>query len=215
MRTVVEPPELRVMEEPGSSVWLEITYWDWAFGVIVLSPMVIGAGALAGGVGRVRGDVAEVVAGNGEGMIMMFSDAGARGVELTGSSFGDGTRKIAAGVGTALTDCAVAGLAGSISCACESSAGAACPIRPPDTEVISVGKSCGGFVSVGEGSSAGGAFDVGTSPGAFFSVGDCVLSAGTSIEVGPSSGSVDVEVFVIYNAVCNAIAGKCIYRGCA
>lgn len=54
---MLEAPEPRVMEEPGSRVWLEMTYWDWAFGVMVSEPMVSRAGALAGGVGRVRGEV--------------------------------------------------------------------------------------------------------------------------------------------------------------
>ena len=61
-----------------------------------------------------------------------------------------------------------------------------------------------------EGIFAGGAFDVGVSAGAVFSVcatGDCVLAPGAS-EVGASSGSVDVEVFVRYSAVCKPIAGK-------
>ncbi len=44
---------------------------------------------------------------------------------------------------------------------------------------------------------------VGVAPGAVFS--GCV--SGGCVEVGPSSGSVDVEVFVRYNAVCNAATG--------
>lgn len=36
---------------------------------------------------------------------------------------------------------------------------------------------------------------------------DWVLLTGASVGAGPPSDSVDVEVFVIYNAVCNAIAG--------
>lgn len=35
----------------------------------------------------------------------------------------------------------------------------------------------------------------------------CALEAGAGVEVGPSSGSVDVEVFVRYRAVCNAPIG--------
>ena len=60
-----------------------------------------------------------------------------------------------------------------------------------------------------EGIFAGGPFDVGVSAGAVFSVcatGGCVLATGAS-EVGASSGSVDVEVFVRYNAVCKTCAG--------
>ena len=33
---------------------------------------------------------------------------------------------------------------------------------------------------------------------------DCVLGTSSSFEVGPSSGSVDVKVFVRYKAVCSA-----------
>lgn len=59
---------------------------------------------------------------------------------------------------------------------------------------------------------AGDAFDVGVSVDAVFSggaTGGCVLdaSAGVEDEVGPSSGSVDVDVFVRYKAVCMAKAG--------
>lgn len=125
---MLEAPEPRVMEEPGTRVWLEMTYWDWVFGVMVSEPMVSRAGALPGGMGRVRGEV--------------------------------------------------------------------------------------GFVTGGEGVSPGGALELGRSVGAVFSVcmGDCVFFTGASVVAGPSSDSVDVEVFVIYNAVCNAIAGLCIGR---
>ena len=37
---------------------------------------------------------------------------------------------------------------------------------------------------------------------------DCVLFASASVGAGPPSDSVDVEVFVIYNAVRNASAGN-------
>ena len=36
---------------------------------------------------------------------------------------------------------------------------------------------------------------------------DCVTFTGASVGAGPPSGSVDVEVFVIYNAACNANTG--------
>ena len=77
---------------------------------------------------------------------------------------------------------------------------------------VSGGEASGGGVSVEEGVSAGGAFDVGVSAGAVFSgwaTGCCVLDAGAGSGggVGPASGSVDVEVFVRYNAVCNAAIG--------
>ena len=57
--TVLEASEPRVMEEPGFKVWPEIMYWDWAFGVMVWSLMVIGAGAFApaGAVGNIRAEV--------------------------------------------------------------------------------------------------------------------------------------------------------------
>lgn len=57
------------------------------------------------------------------------------------------------------------------------------------------------------GISAGWVLDIGVWADAGLSVcatGDCVLNAVASVDVGPSSGSVDVEVFVRYNAVCNA-----------
>ena len=37
---------------------------------------------------------------------------------------------------------------------------------------------------------------------------DCMVANGASVEVGPSSGSVDVDVFVRYNAVCKNSAGE-------
>ena len=58
--------------------------------------------------------------------------------------------------------------------------------------------------------SAGGAFNVGVS--AVNTILPCwaggVLGCGAAIEVGPSSGSVDVEVFVRYNAVSSANGPK-------
>ena len=62
-----------------------------------------------------------------------------------------------------------------------------------ETEVVSVGEASGGFVAVREGISARGALDMPVSAGAF-------------AKVGPSSDSVDVEVFVRYDAVSNANA---------
>ena len=62
-RTVLEAPEPRVMEEPGVKVWPEIRYWDWAFGVMVRSLIVIGTGALilaGGAVGKVSAKVVRV-----------------------------------------------------------------------------------------------------------------------------------------------------------
>ena len=58
--------------------------------------------------------------------------------------------------------------------------------------------------STKDGNVAGGTFDVPPSAGVFLSV----LSAGVSVEVGPSSNSVDVEVFVRYNAVSSADAAS-------
>lgn len=45
------------MDAPGLRVWLEMTYWDCAFGVMVSPLMVIGAGPLAGGVAKLSGEV--------------------------------------------------------------------------------------------------------------------------------------------------------------
>ena len=67
---------------------------------------------------------------------------------------------------------------------------------------------------MGGGVSATGEFGVGrVSAGAAFSVcanGGCIVANGASLGVGPSSGSVDVDVFVRYNAVCRkkAASGK-------
>ena len=61
------------------------------------------------------------------------------------------------------------------------------------SEVVSVREAFGGFVTVREGISARGALDIPASAGAF-------------AKVGPSSDSVDVEVFVRYNAVSNTDA---------
>ena len=61
-----------------------------------------------------------------------------------------------------------------------------------------------------EGVLAGGAVEVSVSAGIVFSIcspGDCVLDGGASSGVGISSGSVDVEVFVRYNAASNLTAG--------
>ena len=62
-----------------------------------------------------------------------------------------------------------------------------------------------------DGFSARGEFGVGVSAGAAFSVcaiDDCTVANGASLEVRPSSDSVDVDVFVRYNAVCKANAGE-------
>lgn len=62
-RTVLEASEPRVMEESGFKVWPEIMYWDWAFGVMVWSLMVIGPGAfaLAGAVGKISAEVVGIL----------------------------------------------------------------------------------------------------------------------------------------------------------
>ena len=54
---MVEVPAPRVMDEPETRVWLEMTYWDCALGVMISLPMVMGAGALAGGVNALRVEV--------------------------------------------------------------------------------------------------------------------------------------------------------------
>lgn len=56
-RTVVEVPEPRVMLEPGARVWPDTMYWDCAFGVMVSLLMMIGAGALAGGMKALSAEV--------------------------------------------------------------------------------------------------------------------------------------------------------------
>lgn len=64
--------------------------------------------------------------------------------------------------------------------------------------------------------SAGWLLDIGVSADAGLSAcatDECVLNAVASVDVGPSSGSVDVEVFVRYNAVCNAAYNNVTSRG--
>ena len=74
------------------------------------------------------------------------------------------------------------------------------------------GKPSSAFVGEAsrEGVFAGGAVGVSVSVGVVLSScapGDCVLGAGTSMWVCPSSDSVEVEVFVRNNAASNASAG--------
>ena len=57
---MVEVPEPRIMDEPGERVWLEMTYWDWEFGVIVSLFTMIGAGALESGVNALRAEVVRI-----------------------------------------------------------------------------------------------------------------------------------------------------------
>ena len=57
---VAEAPEPSVMEAPGVRVWPKMMYWDWAFGAMVSLSMVIGTGALAGGAGKLRGEVVRI-----------------------------------------------------------------------------------------------------------------------------------------------------------
>ena len=151
------------------------------------------------GIRTATGVVGKVVVGDGEGVMMMLLDAGVGEFEVSGSKLGDGTREAKV--------FGVAVVVGTISCACESSTGAA--VNPPITEVVSVGEASEGFIAVGEGVFTGGALDVSMSAGAVFSVCTCDC-LGASVRAGPPSDSVDVEVIVIYNAVCNAIAGLCI-----
>ena len=75
---------------------------------------------------------------------------------------------------------------------------------PLTVEVASVGEGSG------EGVFAGGALGLIVSVGivlSTFAPGDCVLDGGASMGVGVSSGSVDVEVLVRYNAASNHTAG--------
>lgn len=58
---MVEAPEPRVMDEPGESVWLDMMYWDCAFGVMVLPSTIIGARALAAGVNALRAEVVRIL----------------------------------------------------------------------------------------------------------------------------------------------------------
>lgn len=107
-RTVLEASEPRVMEEPGFKVWLEIMYWDWAFGVMVWSLMVISAeviiilepaalfvsrtiagrwieeGIMSPWAVSGTGTVGIVATGDGEGVMMLF-DAGAAWLKILGS----------------------------------------------------------------------------------------------------------------------------------
>ena len=53
----------------------------------------------------------------------------------------------------------------------------------------------------------GASLEVGPSSGSVDVGGDCTVANGASLEVGPSSDSVDVDVFVRYNAVCKANSG--------
>ena len=76
--------------------------------------------------------------------------------------------------------------------------------NPLTDDVASVGEASG------EGFFARGAVEVSVSAGIVFSIcspGECVLDGGASVGVGISSGSVDVEVFVRYNAASNHCAG--------
>ena len=50
------------------------------------------------GIRTATGVVGEVVAGDGESVMMMLSDAGAGEFAVSGSKLGDGTRKLGAGV---------------------------------------------------------------------------------------------------------------------
>lgn len=45
------------MDPPGFRVCFEMMYWDCAFGVMVSPSTVIGAGELAGGMAKLRGEV--------------------------------------------------------------------------------------------------------------------------------------------------------------
>lgn len=59
---MVEVPEPSVMgEPPGERVWLDIMYWDCSFGLMVSPLMMIGAGALAGGVNALRTEVVRIL----------------------------------------------------------------------------------------------------------------------------------------------------------
>ena len=57
---MAEGPKPSVIEVPGARVWLEMMYWDCAFGVKVSLLMVMGTATLADGVGKLRGKVVRI-----------------------------------------------------------------------------------------------------------------------------------------------------------
>ncbi|KAL9132980.1 MAG: hypothetical protein Q9175_005841 [Cornicularia normoerica] len=133
------------------------------------------------GIGTAMGVVGRIVTGAGGGVMTILFDAGAGGFETTG----------------------IMSVAGRWSVELE--------LGFTAEFIVSAGEASGGGDSVGtilrEDVPAGGAFNVCVSVGAVFSscvTSGCVLNAGVAVDVGPSSGSVDVEVLVRYNAVCNA-----------
>lgn len=58
---MAEVPEPMVIDEPGLRVWLDMMYSDCEFGMMVSLLMMIGAGALAGGVKALRAEVVRIL----------------------------------------------------------------------------------------------------------------------------------------------------------
>ena len=195
-RAVLEASEPRVME-PVFKVWPEIMYWDWAFGVMVWSLMVIGAGtfALAGTVGKVSAEVVRVL--EPAALVVSRIIAG-RWVEVETVSPWALVDFIIVGrdVEIEAVDAGEVVTTGSSPFAvCSTNAGKRLWSGIKSNEV--------GFPAR-DGDVAGGTFDVPTLVGISLSV----LWAGASVEEDPSSDSVDVDVAVRYNAVCSADAAS-------
>ena len=146
------------------------------------------------------GVVGSVVVGTDGGAMMILSDAGDGGSEVTGSI-------LVVGCETAGTEEIVGGFTAVVVAAVGIRPGALLRnIGASGASVEGAVLTCKEAPAVSGGSTLG----VDISAGAAFcdcASGGCVLDADASIEVGTSSGSVDVEVFVRYNAVFIAIAG--------
>ena len=180
-----------------------------------------------------RGVVGIIDVGIGEGLMIMLSDAGDGGSEATGSILVVGCGAagpsftgelvlasdaatggvetigglLVVGCGAAGTAEIVGGFTAVVVAAVGTRPGALLRnIGASGASVEGAVLACKEAPAVSGGSTLG----VDISAGAAFSdcaSGGCVLDADASIEVGTSSGSVDVEVFVRYNAVFIAIAG--------
>ena len=174
----------------------------WAMAVLVEMVTLPFESVEVTGTGTATGVVGKLAIGAGEGVMTMLLDAGAGEFETTGSMALAGCWTIGAagapGGGNEVD-------AGAISGAGESATGAGMFFPGGGTTgVVPVGEATRGVVPVEEGVPGGGAIDIRVSAGAVFSGctnGGCVLDAGACVGVGPSSGSVDVDVLVRYNAV--------------
>ncbi len=175
--------------------------------VLVETVMLPFASVEVTGTKTATGTVGKVVTEDGGGVMMILLDAGANVFEMAGGkSFAvSGTSEVKS---TGITIGAGV-VVGAIPGAGERAKGAN----------IVIDKSCVstrlGFVGAGEevigsmplaGCNASGT--LGFFPALPVYAGDCRVAAGVSVKVGPSSASVEVEVFVRYNAVCNAAIGS-------